>query len=771
MWTFRAPTIQASVAPKAAPSFSILVAAHNAAGTIAGAVSSALAQTAPPAEVIVCDDGSTDDLGAALQPFADQIVLLRQENRGAAAARNSAVQVANGDFVVILDADDVFDVRRLEALGALAQECPDLDILTTDVHYVVDGRQVGRFYDANHFEIVDQRSAILRSCFVGGWPAVRRQRLFEVGGFDESLRQAEDWDCWLRLIFSGSSAGLVEAPLMEYRLAVGSLSSDRADGLEGRVRVLEKAARQQRLAPNERQVLRESLERNRARASVARALAGVDLADPREVRRRTPRLIRDRALPGSLRLRAAAAWLAPAWAPSWLSEATPVATRLAAESLSSPSDAGTRPRVALLTWGHVLEDFLRPNGLTIEDYCATFTGSWIFGYAQALRCAGVEPLIVATSIDARRPVATVHAPTGTALRILPASRTYAQLRRLMRNAYGRTVGQTFRGPRLAQLLLYPLLAGTKELAPYASVPAWRLVSLVKREQLDAILCQEYEFPRFDVCVLLGRLLRVPVYATFQGGDYQRWKLERWTRPFAVRSSSGLVIAAAGEINRVRSCYCVPDERIASIPNPIDLDVWRPRDRSEAREALGIRSTARVVAWHGRVQLPKKGLDVLVDSWAAVCSERRDRDLALLLIGDGQDAGALRGRIAARRLKGVVWVDRFLHDPSEIAFLLSAADLYAFPSRHEGFPLAPLEAMACGLPVVATAVSGVKEMVEKEVGTVVPVDDRDAFATALGRLIDESPSRLAKRGQRARSRAELFGLAVVGERLREFLLGA
>ena len=313
-------------------SFSVVVAAYNCSETIAESLASAFEQTAPPAEVIVCDDGSTDDLAAALEPFEDQIVLLRQENRGAAAARNTASRAARGEFVVILDADDVFDARRLEALSALARDCPELDILTTDAYLVVQGRRVGTFYGERRFEPTDQRRAILQWCFVGGWPAVRRERLLELGGFDESLKQAHDWDCWLRLIFSGSRAGLIDEPLMEYRLTESNLSSDRAASLEDRVLLLQKAAREQNLSDEERGVLRDSLELHRSRAVVARALHGVDLTDADDVRRRTSPLIRDRTLSVRLRLRAAAAWLYPPRAGRWLGEAQPLATRLLAKS-------------------------------------------------------------------------------------------------------------------------------------------------------------------------------------------------------------------------------------------------------------------------------------------------------------------------------------------------------------------------------------------------------------------------------------------------------
>ena len=121
------------------PTFSIIVAAYQAADTIGDTLASAFAQTLPPREVVVCDDGSTDDLDGALRPFRDRITLLRQENRGEGAAKNAAARAASGDFVVILDADDVFDRRRLEALGELAVARPYLDVLTTNALLELEG--------------------------------------------------------------------------------------------------------------------------------------------------------------------------------------------------------------------------------------------------------------------------------------------------------------------------------------------------------------------------------------------------------------------------------------------------------------------------------------------------------------------------------------------------------------------------------------------------------------------------------------------------------
>jgi glycosyltransferase involved in cell wall biosynthesis len=256
------------------PTFSVIVPAYQAAETVAESVASVLAQTAPAHEIIVCDDGSTDDTAAVLEPYFDRITYLRQDNEGAAAARNRGIREASGEFVTTLDSDDRWLPKYLEAVGMLAAARPDLDLLSTDVWFEVEGEIVGRFYAENTFSVTDQRKAILANCFVG-WPAARRSRILEAGGFDESLLVAHDWDAWLRLIFAGSRAGLVDEPLAVYRVHRGSLTANRARSFRERVRVLEKARERTDLRPDELHVLEATRRETLRRARLAEARDGL----------------------------------------------------------------------------------------------------------------------------------------------------------------------------------------------------------------------------------------------------------------------------------------------------------------------------------------------------------------------------------------------------------------------------------------------------------------------------------------------------------------
>jgi glycosyltransferase involved in cell wall biosynthesis len=295
---------------------------------------------------------------------------------------------------------------------------------------------------------------------------------------------------------------------------------------------------------------------------------------------------------------------------------------------------------------------------------------------------------------------------------------------------------------------------------------------LRREGCEAILFQDYENPSFDVCVLLGQLMRFPVFATFQGGSGQRSRIERPIRPLALRACAGLIIGPRTEFQRVHAGYGVPPAKLARIFNPMDVTTWRAIDRHEARAKLGIPISARVVVCHGRIDIRQKGLDILLEAWDQICCDRPGRDLRLLLVGTGSDANELRQRIVNMQLRGVLWVDEYVRDRTALWRYLSAADVYTLPSRHEGFPVAPIEAMACGLPVLAAdapGVSDILELGEASGGLVVPREDATALASALGRVLDDEAwgRELGKRG---RCRAEeCFSLEAIGRQMRDFLL--
>ncbi len=426
------------------------------------------------------------------------------------------------------------------------------------------------------------------------------------------------------------------------------------------------------------------------------------------------------------------------------------------------------PRIALLPWGNIFEDYLKQVGHTLETFSSEGIGGWLLGYIEALRLVGVQTTLFRTSGTVKETKRLVHDNTSTNTVVLPAPKLYTLISRHMSNPYGLNVKDTFGDVRG---LKYHLLSITRDLAPYLATPLRLLAREIRREGCTAILCQEYEYARFDMCVLLGWLLRIPVFATFQGGNFQFSRLERPIRPFTINACSGLIVPTKDEKNRLMKTYKLPSPKIAQIFNPIDIGTWFEGDKIASRTELGIPVGAKVVAWHGRISIEHKGLDILIQAWDQICSRDPKLELRLLLIGKGTDSDDLRELINNTNPKGVIWKNKFITSRDTIRNYLNAADIYVFPSRHEGFPAALLEAMACGLPVIAAdipAVADILEGGESAGGIIAAKDDVSSFVNQISRLLADEPLRV-ELGKRARRRIESsFSAETIGKQLRKFI---
>ncbi|MDP9022176.1 MAG: glycosyltransferase family 4 protein [Actinomycetota bacterium] len=404
----------------------------------------------------------------------------------------------------------------------------------------------------------------------------------------------------------------------------------------------------------------------------------------------------------------------------------------------------------MLPWGDRFEDFHDKVGISLEAFRDELTGTWLFNYVEALQSAGLQPVLYFFSARIGEPVRFPHRHTGAPIRVLPTPWLHRKLQAVRDRLRIRS----------------PLFSSVRS---YVATPWRALARELRRDGCTAILCQEYEYPRFDEAVMLGHALKIPVFATYQGGNRPGSALERLVRPSAIRRATGLVIASRAEARRVQSTYGLPIDRIAVIPNAFDVRRWRPVDRDAARSAVGIPVSAPVVVWHGRVEIHSKGLDVLLEAWEQVWASQPDLRPLLLVVGSGQDRDALRRRLVRLPPDAVRWENRWIYDRQLLWQYLSAADIAVLASRHEGFAVAVVEAMACGLPVVATDVSGVAEALgEDPAGVIVPPEDVAGLAAAVRRLLRD-PSLRREMGLRARRRAEEhFSLEAVGDRLRAFM---
>lgn len=196
-------------------SVSVVIPAYNAEWCVERAVDSVLAQTRQPLEILIVNDGSTDDTAAKAQGFRDRIRLIDQPNGGLSSARNTGIRLAKGEWIAFLDADDYWLPRKLEQQLQLLEMNPALGFCSTGARVETpSGAELNLWHcpiktDSTLHTIFNQNAAIAGS---GSAVLARRDLLLETGLFDESLQSLEDIDMWLRLA-AITHYGCVEEPL------------------------------------------------------------------------------------------------------------------------------------------------------------------------------------------------------------------------------------------------------------------------------------------------------------------------------------------------------------------------------------------------------------------------------------------------------------------------------------------------------------------------------------------------------------------------------
>jgi glycosyltransferase involved in cell wall biosynthesis len=235
--------------------------AYNVVDYIGLALDSVFNQTFTNYEVIVVNDGSPDtiELERVLEPYLDRIVYLKQENRGLAGARNTAIGAARGKYIALLDSDDFWDRDYLSVQVGRMEADPTIDVLYANAHIFGDSPVAGKTYMEvcpSEGEVTLER-LIKEECHVIVSVLARREAVVSAGMFDESLRSAEDFDLWLRLAEQGRRIAYHRQPLVHYRRRADSLSADETGLFTSIIRVFDKAESAMSLSPSEHAALKE----------------------------------------------------------------------------------------------------------------------------------------------------------------------------------------------------------------------------------------------------------------------------------------------------------------------------------------------------------------------------------------------------------------------------------------------------------------------------------------------------------------------------------
>ncbi|MBX6311516.1 MAG: glycosyltransferase family 2 protein [Isosphaeraceae bacterium] len=214
---------------------------YNYGRFVTEAVESALAQTYRRQEILVVDDGSTDDTRERLRPYQGRIRYLYQRNQGLSAARNTGIRAARGEFIALLDSDDIWHPQKLELQMQYVVRHPEVGLLATDCLWDLDEGWPpldGASFLMAHPVALEE--LVVRTPFGPSGVLVRKECFQMAGGFDTELRSVEDRDMWIRIARHFPVAQL-RVPLWWLRVHGGSMSTVAARMEENELKVLRKA--------------------------------------------------------------------------------------------------------------------------------------------------------------------------------------------------------------------------------------------------------------------------------------------------------------------------------------------------------------------------------------------------------------------------------------------------------------------------------------------------------------------------------------------------
>lgn len=206
---------------------SVIIPNYNQSQYVGSAINSVLNQTYTYYEIIVVDDGSTDNSREVLSKFDNKIRYIWQENKGLAGARNTGIQAARGEYIGLLDADDEWLPTYLEEMVSFADNNPESSVYYCRAQAMdADGKDLPQIFGGPVLPPEQTRHALLRANFIIPTTILmHRQAITQAGLFDQNLRSCEDWDLWLRLLPTHQIIGKNDI-LVKYRIHGTSLSTD-----------------------------------------------------------------------------------------------------------------------------------------------------------------------------------------------------------------------------------------------------------------------------------------------------------------------------------------------------------------------------------------------------------------------------------------------------------------------------------------------------------------------------------------------------------------
>ncbi len=412
-----------------------------------------------------------------------------------------------------------------------------------------------------------------------------------------------------------------------------------------------------------------------------------------------------------------------------------------------------RPRIAFFDYPDVFEDFYSHYGVDQQTFSARWANTSNHAFLSLIQREIGDVIWYIFSLTPKIKEAQ-HETVGCRIKFFSSSWLH---RRLWSMFYLPRMAWRWRGA-------YNFYA---TLASYLAPLSLPFLKTLWRDQPDIIFVQDYASGRFDVLILLAKILKIPLIAYHTGSlleEHQAQKIRRFT----IRQASCLIASSYNELKLVAEKYQVRQDRLRVILTPIDTSVYRELDRNFACREVALNSERRYILFVGRFDDVIKRVSAIIRAFSNLAN--RFENVDLLIIGTGNDEKKLRELAleltAPERIQFLGWIA----EAETKAQYYNVAECLVLASWREGFPTVVGEAMACGTPVLSSRVGGVSELVtENRTGWLFAPGDDTALKNHLDFVLS-NPEISAKMRPQARNAAvSRVSVSAVSSALRECFL--
>jgi len=261
--------------------------------------------------------------------------------------------------------------------------------------------------------------------------------------------------------------------------------------------------------------------------------------------------------------------------------------------------------------------------------------------------------------------------------------------------------------------------------------------IIRNHHID-IIDVHFAYPDGFAAMLLARKLRLPFCVTLRGTEvpYARSFYRRWQMQWVFKKAAKTICVSRSLADLALGLGADPG-KIKLIPNGINTDIFYPRSRSDSRAGLGLSENAKIILSVGGL-VKRKGFHRIIQQLPEL--KNSFSDLQFLIVGgssvEGDYSRELKSLVNALGLEDVVRFEG-LQPPEKLPFYYAAADVFVLATANEGWPNVIVESLACGTPVVATDVGGVKEIIAHDnLGYTVPFDDSEALHAKMKKALEQ-----------------------------------